>query len=666
MITELLQLYERIKFDVRVEEPFVNHRIHWIIDLDGLGNVIGVSPAVSSNSGGNGKIREVLGKEYRCPAAFFLKLKGENEAASCGPAFEDRQGTGSRRRQREVVAAAGGGNVPPELFTGKSLQIFGEEPIIKKDKRGNILEIKTNKAEKGIQKNNHDAFINLHFGFLAALQNHENFSSELGSFRTFLDKKQGIPFGAFASQDLAQLKKDQRFSFRISGRLLFQLPAATSWWRDEIERQRENVLQWLPRGADPFFRGREDCDSALAVRFPHIQGVPGGGGYCPIASFDKVPMQSFGLGELTTRLGLGAAERASAALNWLLKDESTHKLMGDAVFVFWAFDEAAPDSRPHLLDFGDLISEADSLQVREFLSKAWGGYAQLPDSSRFYAAMLSSPQSRVTVRSWFSETLERVVSNFSRWLELSSLTDKRGTELPASMRQLADCTVRGDKNSKPEARTYRALFEAAFFGRPLPTRLFISALQRQSLELAKGCDKKSRSDFEQRMRARTALIKLFFDHNMKGERVTMQNHSYQKDGGYLCGRLLAILDKIHTDAHRGSGGTNSSPANRAYSAASTTPALIFPQLCKLARYHLNKIGGGWAFCLEHGYEAETGEFIEGLKQVAAEFRESAGGSFPRILSLEEQGRFAIGFYFERCRNWPPKAVKVAGSAGYTS
>jgi CRISPR-associated protein Csd1 len=145
----------------------------------------------------------------------------------------------------------------------------------------------------------------------------------------------------------------------------------------------------------------------------------------------------------------------------------------------------------------------------------------------------------------------------------------------------------------------------------------------------------------------------------------MTNHTCQDDSAYLCGRLLALLDKIHIEAHKESGGTNSSPANRAYTAASATPALIFPQLCKLARYHLNKVGGGWATCLEHGYDAESGEFVEGLKQVVARFQQAAGCSFPRTLSLEQQGQFAIGFYFERCRKWP-KSKKKTNAVGETS
>lgn len=633
MITELLQLYERIQSEINTDEPFARRRIHWTIDLDKHGEVISVSPTVSRNTDGKGKTKEVLGKEYRCPAAFFLKLKNS-----------------------KVVAAAGGGNIPPELMSGKPLQIFGEEPVIKKDRQGKVVEKKVKKAETGTPKSNHQAFLDLHDLFLTSLPPAQTQEAEWIALRKFFEKGQGIPFNAFSDQNLSQLTKDQRFSFRVNGRLLLHHPQATGWWQEEIKNQRESVRQWLPQGRDPFDTSRDD--SVLSVRFPHIQGVPNGGGYCPIASFDKAPMQSFGLGEITMPLGLETAEKMSAALNWLLIDETSHKRMGDAVVVFWAVDENATNLPPQSLSFGDLLSEADPLQVREFLNNAWGGYAQFPETSKFYAAVLSSPQSRITIRSWHTETLPQAIVHFRRWLRLTSLPNQWGDNVPTAIGQLAACTAQKGKNSKPLPRTYTELFDTALFGKPLPSRLFSAALQRQALEIVKGCDKTTRNEFEERLRARIALIKLYFElNNRGGEIVIMENHTNQKDSAYLCGRLLALLDKIHVDAHKGSGGTNSSPANRAYSAASTTPGLIFPQLCKLARYHLNKIGGGWASCLEHGYEAETGEQVEGLKQVVAHLQDAAGGNFPKILSLEQQGRFAIGFYYERCRKWPPARKK---------
>lgn len=111
-----------------------------------------------------------------------------------------------------------------------------------------------------------------------------------------------------------------------------------------------------------------------------------------------------------------------------------------------------------------------------------------------------------------------------------------------------------------------------------------------------------------------------------------QTHENQNHPAYLCGRVLALMDKIHNAAHGKS--TASSPAGRYYGSASSTPALVFPRLCKLARIHLEKIEQEWAFNLDRDLTGLVSKF-------------SAQASWPRTLSLEDQGRFAIGFYYER-------------------
>lgn len=148
-----------------------------------------------------------------------------------------------------------------------------------------------------------------------------------------------------------------------------------------------------------------------------------------------------------------------------------------------------------------------------------------------------------------------------------------------------------------------------------------------------------------------------------------EQFNLESEPAYLCGRLLALLDKIHVEAHRDSGGTNTSPANRVYGSASTTPALIFPQLLKLTRTHLNKIKiKGWAYILEHGIPKErrtddVAEDFAGLAAICARLQETSAQGFPRTLSLEEQGRFAIGFYYERCRKWPKTGKDDGGDDG---
>lgn len=106
------------------------------------------------------------------------------------------------------------------------------------------------------------------------------------------------------------------------------------------------------------------------------------------------------------------------------------------------------------------------------------------------------------------------------------------------------------------------------------------------------------------------------------------------------------------------------PANRVYSVTSKTPAMIFPKLCNLVRHHLNKMGGGLAYNLEFGIAKDkrkdgVDEDWEGLAGIVNRLKETSSQEFPRMLSLEDQGRFAIGFYYERerCRKMPETKSK---------
>ncbi|MCL5282712.1 MAG: type I-C CRISPR-associated protein Cas8c/Csd1 [Planctomycetes bacterium] len=624
MIRELLQLGDRL--GLSGHEPFGMRRVHWFVDLDQAGNLVGVSPTVATaKRGKKGEWAEEPGKEYSCPVFFFMSLN----------------------KKGEVTATAGGGRAVAELGTGNIAEIWGEQIEVKKGDDPKVSRL----PDKDDYK--HANFLALH-DLLAQVRRH---SSTICALNTYLQSNPTFPLEYF--KDNAVLKKavNQQFSFRIDGHPVVADADIREWWKEEYEKRRNSIIEKLPRGNDAFpVADHDDCYGTLTLVFPHVSGVPGGGGWCPLASFDKAPSQSYGLGARTASVRLDVAEKATASLNWLLRDDASHLRMGDAVVIFWAVDEATVNSPPQALNFGELMTEADPLQVREFLEGAWGGRHSIPDAAQFYAAVLSSPQSRITVRSWHTETLPKAVKYFTRWLRLATLPNRFGEDRPTSITQLADCTIRKGKNAKPLPRTYSELFEAALFDKPIPARLYLAVLERQSLELAIGSDRKTRTEFEDRLHARTALIRLYSELTKKGDVNTMENHTEQTDAAYLCGRLLAMLDKIHIEAHKESGGTNSSPANRSYAAASTTPALAFPQLCKLARYHLNKIGGGWANCLEHGYkDKDTGEVaFEGLKHVCARLQQASDCSFPRTLSLEEQGRFAIGFYYERCRQWPKR------------
>jgi CRISPR-associated protein Csd1 len=112
------------------------------------------------------------------------------------------------------------------------------------------------------------------------------------------------------------------------------------------------------------------------------------------------------------------------------------------------------------------------------------------------------------------------------------------------------------------------------------------------------------------------------------------------DAAYNCGRLLAVLAEAQQKAHdyklEGAG-----VAERYFGTACAAPASVLPLLLRLNRHHLNTIGKSEKY---KGHE----RFLEtSIQDILALFRpreENQPPAFPRVLNLQAQGRFALGFY----------------------
>ena len=101
-----------------------------------------------------------------------------------------------------------------------------------------------------------------------------------------------------------------------------------------------------------------------------------------------------------------------------------------------------------------------------------------------------------------------------------------------------------------------------------------------------------------------------------------------KNQGYLCGRLFAVLDKIQRDAT----GRNSIK-ERYMNSASSTPATVFATILNLSSHHSDKL-------------SDTRKiYFEKLKQEIMDKISSDG--FPPHLDLQDQGRFFVGYYHQQ-------------------
>lgn len=103
-----------------------------------------------------------------------------------------------------------------------------------------------------------------------------------------------------------------------------------------------------------------------------------------------------------------------------------------------------------------------------------------------------------------------------------------------------------------------------------------------------------------------------------------------KNQAYLCGRLFAILEKIQSDAIP---GANSTIKERYYGAASTTPTTVFGRLLSLSRHHLAKF--------------DTGKSVYYEKLLQSVITNLDSNGLPKYLSMDDQSRFAIGYYHQR-------------------
>ncbi|TPH04870.1 type I-C CRISPR-associated protein Cas8c/Csd1 [Haemophilus haemolyticus] len=101
---------------------------------------------------------------------------------------------------------------------------------------------------------------------------------------------------------------------------------------------------------------------------------------------------------------------------------------------------------------------------------------------------------------------------------------------------------------------------------------------------------------------------------------------------YLLGRLFAVLERIQYQAL---GELNAGIADRYYGSASAVPFSVFPRLLSGAKHHLSRLRKDKAG-IAVNLDKDLGEIIAKLPE-----------TFPRHLSIDEQGRFAIGYYHQK-------------------
>ena len=424
---------------------------------------------------------------------------------------------------------------------------------------------------------------------------------------------------------------DVNFVFRLDGeqRYVHQHEAAHSIWTRLLDEDTEQARCLVTGDIGP-----------LARLHPAIKGVRGAqSSGASIVSFNLTASESYGHDQgANAPVSKRAAFAYTTALNHLLRyspDNHQRLPIGDTTTVFWAEAddaqeaEAAESLYAMLMDPPDDAQEADRLG--SILEQAAQGRPlekvdpQLHGSTQFYVLGLAPNASRLAVRFWYADTLGDLARHLALHYRDLVLEPTPWRTRPAVWRLLYETAAQREaKNISPNLAG--ELMRAVITGRPYPRSLLATVIMRMRAD----------GDISG---LRAALCKACLNRDYRlgtgniHKEVPMSLDPNETAPGYRLGRLFAVLEKVQSDAV---GSVNASIADRFYAAASATPASIFGMLLNKAKSHLGTVRRKRGEGLARHLEGQIGEIIDGLDQ-----------ELPRSLPLEEQGRFAVGYYHQR-------------------
>ena len=501
-------------------------------------------------------------------------------------------------------------NVKASLLVGNGEYVLGKpRPSPKKDLKPEDLIKKVNRVAKC-----HETFVQEVRDCIESIG-----SPHLKAVLHFLESldQQSLPWPE-------DFDAAMNLSFQVDGILPVDLPEIRSYWAriqggEHSPETTSASSQCLVCGIGCIPTER------FPIKFKVIAGGQSSG--MTLVSANAPAFESYGLkASLIAPVCRDCAERSAKAYNTLLEKEDSRLNIGPLVYLFWtrretAFNIAAMFSQPQPEDVKALLSSARRGRLHDAL-----------DDEAFYATALSASGARVVVRDWLETTVGEVKEHLARWFTLQNIVDWDGADgKPYGLYPLTASLVRDPRQDLPP-NVPKVMLKVALQGGPLPSWLLFQAIRRNRAEQAIT-------------RPRAALIKMVIlsqqNNFQEDAMVQLDENNFQP--AYLCGRLLAVLEQVQYVAV----SPKATLIDRFYGTASTAPASVFSRLLKGAQAHLGKL------------RKERFGTYTALQTRLEEVMANLTG-FPKVLTLEEQGWFSLGYYHQRA--WDRAQAKARKKA----
>ena len=529
---------------------------------------------------------------------FIIEIDEKGEVVQ----IEDtREGEGRRKRARAFLVPQG-----IKKTSGIAANLLW-------DNAEYLLGVQTAKGKPERIAKQHEAFVEK----IATLPESVRRDCGVQAVLTFLEK----PDWKVLEQSLVWeeiLLTNPMMTFRIQGdmELVCQRPAVVEWLREELAQR--NI------DGRCLITGEPAQIERLHTSIKGVWGAQTSG--ANIVSFNLDAFTSYGKSQgYNAPVGRCSAFAYTTALNHLLRKGSPQRIqVGDASTVFWAQRETALETGFAEM-FGEPPKDDPDRNVRAvaslYRSIEHGLLSSDEGNTRFYVLGLAPNASRIAIRFWEATTVAGLAGRIRQHFDDLAIvhSDRDPPYLPL-FRLLVSIAAQGKADNIPPnlaGETMRSILT----GLPYPQALLAAAVRRNRAERSVGY-------------RRAALIKACLNRQARfhssdsKEEITVSLDKDNRNPGYRLGRLFAVLEKIQEEAVN----PKATIRDRYYGAASATPVSVFSTLLKLKNHHLGKLENRGRVV---NFERLLGEIMDGISD------------FPPVLSLSDQGRFAIGYYHQR-------------------
>ncbi len=335
-------------------------------------------------------------------------------------------------------------------------------------------------------------------------------------------------------------------------------------------------------------------------------------------------------------------KRYIKTINELLADQQHRMYIDDITIIFWAMEKG--DSKETSIFMQVLNNSGSGLDAGKTEQAIENAVRELSvgravsldgldinEDVEFYVAGLTPNASRISQKFIYHDKFGRMFKNVLSH-QADMVIDGGRTNIPL-WRVMKELLSPKSSKEKVSPVIASSVLRAALCGGKYPEALLSTAVQRAKTDESLGQNY-----------TKAGIIKACLNRKAriyKKEELKVGLDVENKNAAYLCGRLFAVLERIQKNATKKAFGSvksekgdskkalNKTIKETYFSSACSRPALVFPRLMKLAQYHLQK----------DDYAVYDNKLI-------GEIMDKLGTEFPQNLSLDEQGKFVIGYYHQ--------------------